>query len=48
VKLDAERNAIPRDALSQLKEQYEGWNGPVAYRTNAAQGWVRDDTRGQA
>jgi predicted TIM-barrel fold metal-dependent hydrolase len=46
VDVNEQRNSVPPDAFSMWKEQYEQLEYPMAFRSNAAHGWVRDDTRG--
>lgn len=41
VDVNAKRNALPKDAVEQLKKDYLAMGGQ---RHNAAYGWVRDDT----
>ena len=41
---EARRGEIPRDAFDNLKTAYLDDDGPMKYRSNAAHGWVRDDS----
>ena len=42
---EARRNELPDDVFSRLRAEYAAIDGPARFRSNAAHGWVLDDTR---